>query len=63
MEKPIYTKYDLQVAFEQSRCNNHSFDEWYKFNYSKNEHRNSIECTIKDILIKTERKNKERTIK
>jgi hypothetical protein len=29
----IYTKNDLRVAFEQSRCNKHSFEDWYKYNY------------------------------
>ncbi len=28
-----YNKDDLRVAFEQSRCNKHSFEDWYKFNY------------------------------
>lgn len=28
-----YSKNDLQVAFEQARCNKHSFKDWYEFNY------------------------------
>ena len=27
-----YSKEDLRVAFEQARCNKHSFDDWYDFN-------------------------------
>jgi len=27
-----YTKDDLRTAFEQSRCNKHTFDDWFKFN-------------------------------
>lgn len=26
-------KNDLKFAFESSRCNNHTFDEWYEYNY------------------------------
>jgi len=29
-----YSKEDLRVAFEQARCNKHSFEDWYKFNYA-----------------------------
>ena len=28
-----YCKDDLRVAFEQARCNKHSFEDWYEFNY------------------------------
>ncbi len=28
-----YSKEDLRVAFEQARCNKHSFEDWYEFNY------------------------------
>lgn len=24
---------ELKTAFEQARCNDHSFDDWYSFNY------------------------------
>lgn len=27
------SKEDLRVAFEQARCNKHSFEDWYEFNY------------------------------
>lgn len=28
-----YSKHDLRVAFEQARCNKHSFEDWYEYNY------------------------------
>jgi hypothetical protein len=28
-----FSYFELKTAFEQARCNDHTFDDWYSFNY------------------------------